>query len=81
MHSNDQVWSNSYDQVNLNLAWQVGVKCMLFMDEIESKVSMHSSNQVNTNLTWQVEANCMSFVAWNQFESKHASNSNQNLPS
>ena len=49
MHSSDQIWSNSYDQVNLKLARQVGVKCMLFMDEIESKVNMHSSDLVNSN--------------------------------
>jgi hypothetical protein len=33
----------------LNLTWQVEAHCMLFMDETELKVNMHSNERVNLN--------------------------------
>ena len=61
MHSNGRIWSNSYDQVNSNQAWQVETKCMLFTSWNRDE-SRHASDQVQFQTKQAYWNKCMSFI-------------------
>ena len=60
------------NKFDLNLAWWVEAKCILFLNGIALKANMQVL-KFDLNQIWQDKANWMSFISWNRVESRHVS--------